>query len=191
MEYNFKYSLTEDEFADFSAYTNWLSPQMKKHRIVYILKSVSYFYISFIAFIAIEFYFNPLQKHNYTIFKSVGVIGGLLFVLYLVFQTPFSIKAKAKKMLLKEENKHFLFEADLFLNDNGIASSDILSTNNYKWSSIVKFCITQRCFYLYTNSIQALIIPKRLFKSQIDIDQFEKFLSEKVPLSSSFRSIGI
>jgi hypothetical protein len=94
-------------------------------------------------------------------------------------------------MLQKEENKHFLYESELSLTDDGITGSDILSTTSYKWSSIVKYAVTKDFFYLYINSIQALIVPKRLFKSQTEIEQFDKYLSGKIPLSSSFRSMGI
>ncbi|MBK8951700.1 MAG: hypothetical protein IPM85_04625 [Chitinophagaceae bacterium] len=37
-------------------------------------------------------------------------------------------------------------------------------------------------------SAQAYILPKKLFKSQKEIESFEKFLLTKIPLSSSFRS---
>ncbi|MBK6990762.1 MAG: YcxB family protein [Chitinophagaceae bacterium] len=54
-----------------------------------------------------------------------------------------------------------------------------------------KYAQTKDYFYVYLSSLQALVIPKKLFTSNNSIEKFDKFLTEKIPLSASFRSIGI
>ena len=106
-------------------------------------------------------------------------------------QAPFSIKKKVKVLLAKEENIHLLDENELNINESNIILIDTLTTTKYSWESIVRYAVTKEFFFLYINTIQALIIPKRLLKGEKDIENFDKYLTAKIPLSSSFRSMGM
>lgn len=191
MSYHFKYSLTEDDFAEFNAYTTWYAPWQKKSRFNYMLRFALYSILSYSATIIILRQLDVSAKSNFSFLISLSVVILILFGFFSFYQAPFSIKNKARKFINKEENKHILNETDLEITDDGIISSDKESQVQLKWGSITKYVVTKEYFYLYTNSVQAQVIPKKLFSSQQEINEFDKFLTEKIPLSSSFRSMRI
>lgn len=191
MEYSFNYKLIQNEFADFSAYTSWYAGWQKKFRLIYLLKTFIYSGISMIVTFFILTNLRPLKNKNYSsLFVTLTVINIILTCIHY-YNAPIRIKKKAKKLVEKEENYHFLYDTETTFTNTGILSIDKLSTTTYSWDSIVKFVVTKEYFYLYISSIQGLIIPKRLFASQKEIEGFEKFITEKIPISSSFRSLGI
>ncbi len=191
MEYHFRYSLSVDEFAKYNAYTVWHAPWQKKVRFNFIIRSLFYSsVILFATFFLLDTSNNTKLLINRT---SIGICVFGLIVLNCIsyYQAPYGIMNKAKKLILKDENSHILHETELEINQEGVFITDKESSVHQKWNSIVRYAVIKDFFYLYTNSIQAQIIPKRLFNSQKEIEEFDGFLTSKIPLSSSFRSLGI
>lgn len=191
MEYYFKYSLTEDDFAEANVYTSWSATWLKKARLIFVVKSIFYGAMGMGATFFIFDKIGIIKKYSTVeliIASSVILVFSTAFTYY---QAPLGIRSKSKKLLIKEENRHILDEGELFINDDKIISIDSRNMTDYKWESIVKYASTKEYFFLYINSIQALIVPKRIFISQVEIDGFDNFLTQKIPLASSFRSIGI
>ncbi len=192
MEYNFRFSLTEDDFADFNAYTVWLAPWNKKKKIKFFFRTLVY---SIIIMTGITYLIDEItslgQKSNINFRIGLSLGFGLLSALISYFNTTERVKKSAKKTLHGKENQNFLKETDLRISEAGIFDADKVCSANYTWISIVKYSVTKQFFYLYINSIQAIIVPKRLFNSQYEIDEFDKFVTEKIPLLSLFRSIDI
>lgn len=191
MVYNFKYSLTEDDFVAFNVYSLWEASWLKKNRISFTIRSTVYGIVAAVATILIINRLIPSKNDNHfptAIFCSVGIV---LLAALSYYQAPFDIKKRAKKMISSDDNRHILNETELELNDSGFVNTDIKARVEQKWSSIIRYAVTKNYFYLYTNSLQAQIIPKRLLPSQKEIDELDNFLTEKIPLSASFRSLGI
>ena len=191
MEFNFKYSLTEDDYAEYAAFTNWYAPWQKKERIKHAIKTFIYSSIFFIATIILLDRINSSGEDNYIVLIPISIVILLLLTILEFYQAPFRLKSKARKHVRKEENVQVLNETELFFDDSGIINNDKDVKVNLKWESIKKYAQTKGYFYVYLSSLQALVIPKRLFISNISIESFDKFLTEKIPLSASFRSIGI
>ena len=189
MEYHFRYSLSIDEFASYNVYTVWHAPWQKKARFNFLLRSLfSTSVILFATFFLLD-NTNYVQGSISSLSIGICIIGLIILNCISYYHAPFGIMNKAKKLVLKDENAHILQEVELEINQDGVFSTDKESSVHQKWNSIVRYAVTNDFFYLYTNSIQAQIIPKRLFNSQKDIEEFDKFLTSKVPLSSSFRSL--
>ena len=191
MDFYFKYKLTEEEYAEYNAYSSWYANWQKKTRLTFALRLFIYCGISMAAVIIILTKLDPPKTNNYSVL-IIALFLLNIFITYIYYQqSPYSIKKKAIKLLHKEENQHLLDESELNINDQHIIATDNSSKTNYSWKSIVRYAVTKDFFYLYVNSIQAIVIPKRLLGNQKEIDGLDKFLTEKIPLSSSFRSIGI
>jgi hypothetical protein len=189
MEYHFRYSLSIDEFAGFNAYTMWYAPWQKKVRFNFLLRSLFYTAAIFIVSFFILNKINNSQRLIRGLSISISVVGLIILNCISYYQAPFGIMNRAKKMVVKDENSHILQETELEINQDGILTTDKDSRVHQKWNSIVRYAVTKESFYLYTNSIQAIVIPKRLFSSQKDIEEFDKFLTSKISISSSFRSL--
>jgi YcxB-like protein len=188
MDFQYKYKLTEDEHADFDVYTSWHANWQKKTRLVYLINVFIYCGISMIATIAIMSKLFPTENNNYNTLGMILILLNLLITYICYNQAPIAIKKKAIRLLRKEENHHLLDETEVTITEENIISIDNSSTTKYSWKSIVRYAVTKDFFYLYINTIQALVIPKRLLKDQREIEELDKFITEKIPLLSSFRS---
>jgi hypothetical protein len=190
MDYNFTYSLTEEEYADYSEFTSWTAPWQKKTK----LKFFATYFLSCFVFSTIAAFIT--SKGNSIIDKiivplTVSVIISLIISYLYYINAGHSIRSKVKKLIKKEENINILTEYELTLNEEKIIDKSKKITSTYSWESVVRYAETDKYFFLYTNSVSAVVIPKRLFKNKLEIEEFDKFLTSKIPLSSSFRSIEI
>lgn len=189
MEYNFKYSLSEDEYAEYNAFSGWHAPWQKKARFKYLINTAFFFFIAIIATVIVIDKFEG-DETNFTSLLIISSIITLIFTFFSNYQAPFRFKSKARLFIRKDENAHLINESEIEISDRGIYKTNPETKVNLNWNSIIKYAVSENLFYLYVNSQEALVIPKRLFESQIKIEEFDKFLTEKIPLSSSFRSIG-
>ena len=92
---------------------------------------------------------------------------------------------RVKRILAQPENQHVLNESEVTLTENGILDRDTVSESRYDWEAIVRKAETKLCYYLYTNSYHAIVIPKRVIKlteQQLLFNFFNTHLS----LSSDF-----
>jgi hypothetical protein len=190
MNYHFRYHLTEDDFGEFQAYTCWQAPWQKSFRIKHLLRL---FIASSIAMVVTLLLFNQLypSKGDKTLTYAICALLVPVITLTSYNGTPSRFKKRARKLLEKPENSSLLSEKELEISENGFIHSNSETRMDQKWSSIIKYAATKDYFYLYINSMQGHVIPKRLFASGKEIEEFDKFLTEKIPLSSTFRAMGI
>lgn len=191
MEFHYKYTLTPDEFANFQAYTGWHAPWSKSLRTKFIIKTSFYAVLMMSATLIV---LRKIKGHDKDIFLRLPIlilIGAIIFVFFSYLTAPSRIRADAKKILGKEENNHLLNERSIILSDNGIETTGATFHSTLKWESITRYANTKDYFYLYLNSMQGYVIPKRIISPKSEIEQLDKFLTEKIPLESSFRSLGI
>lgn len=188
MSFQFKYKLTEDDYAEFNAFALWHAPWLKKERIKYLFRTALYSGVSMAAVRIILQKINPPKKSHPELLIILGAIILLIIVLLSNYQAPFGIKAKARKLISKEENAAFFNESEIDFGEQGITNIDKQQQTFLKWESVVKFAQTKEYFFVYTSSVQAIILPKRLLKSQKEIESFKEYLLKKIPISSSFRS---
>lgn len=126
---------------------------------------------------------------DFKTFLIIAIVIMVIATLFFAYTAPSGIRKKALKMIAKEENRHILNETELVIDETGILNKDKDSTVQLKWTSIVRYAATSDYYFLYTNSIQAQVIPVKLFSSPSERDAFEKFIESHIPLSSSFRSL--
>jgi len=66
-------------------------------------------------------------------------------------------------------------QRSLDFNEDHILESTDQTTSTYMWSAIVDVRETERALYLYTNEVQAIILPKSEIKS---MDKIKKLIKE-------------
>ena len=97
-----------------------------------------------------------------------------------------SIRKRVKDILAQPENKHVLEEAEVILAETGIVDKDSASESKYSWEAIVRKAETAACYYLYTNSYHAIVIPKRVVTSPQDRKELNDLMDRHLSLSSEF-----
>src|ERR671912_1737708 len=153
-----KYHLTEEEYLDYNYFTAWTSPDKKRYRLKYYLQVMTLY----IAVAGLYIFAN--KSHSLLLDFSVFFTIGTIYFMMVPFLVKRSIRAKVKSVLARPENQHVLNESEVTISENGIHDRDTVSESRYDWEAIVRKAETSLCYYLYTNSYHAVIIPKRAVK---------------------------
>lgn len=173
-----RFHLTEEEYFEYNYYTAWAAPDRKKYRIAYYLKA----FVLYGLVTALYVFSRPEQRKLVDI-SVFGVIA-LIYFLLIPFLVKRSILRRAKQLLEHPENKHILDECEVILMDTGITDRDKVTESRYDWDAIVKKGETPHCYYLYTNSYHAIVIPKRMIKNATDKTELNRLLNTHLPLST-------
>lgn len=172
-----RFNLTEKEFYHFNYYTAWAAPERKSYRLWYLLRVLLLYGAVALLYIAINH--SDQWEIDLLIF---GVIG-LLYFLMIPFLVKRSIRSRVKNILSKKENQFILQDSEVIIDDNSILDKDSVSESKYDWDAIIRSAETEDCFYLYTNSYHAIVIPKRIL-SESDNRELRRLLTVNLPLSS-------
>jgi hypothetical protein len=173
---------------EFNAYTTWYAPWQKRARRKFLINFI--FYIFSFVFSGIILLDAVRGKETNIVLAIItSLVTTLITSVISYYNEPLSIKKKVRKFLANEENKCMLNEDELWLTERGLLKKGINSYIEVKWVAVNKFISTKGYFYLYTNEFQAYVIPKRLFGSQKEIDIFNLYLTEKIPLMASLKGI--
>jgi hypothetical protein len=177
---NLRYNLTEEEFFDYNYYTTWSSPDKKGYRTRYYLRVFLLY-----AAVAVLFIVSNHSQQMAVDFAIFGVIA-LTYFLLVPWLIKRSIRKRVNDILRQPENGHVLGVAEVTLTDYGIIDKDESSETKYTWDAIVRKAETSFCYYLYTNSHHAIVIPKRTVRHEADQQELERLLNAHLPLSSDF-----
>jgi hypothetical protein len=174
----FRFRLSEEEYYQYNYYTAWASPGKKSFRIWYFLRVLLLYAGVALLYIVVS------RSHILWVDISVFVITGLIYLFLVPFFVKRSIRRRVKDILSKKENEHVLEEAEIILSDTGIVDKDTLSESRYAWDAIVHFADTPDSYYLYTNSYHAIVIPKRVIKTNDERRETERLLTQHLPLQA-------
>ena len=175
-----KYHLTEEEYFDYNYFTAWSAPDKKGYRTRYYLRVFLLY-----AAIACLYIFANHSGQILIDFIIFGVIAAAYFLL-VPSLIKRSIRRRVKDILAQPENEHVLGEAEVVLMDTGIIDKDKASESKYAWEAIVRKEETNDCYYLYTSSYHAIVIPKRVISNPHDRQELERLFNRYLPLSSEF-----
>lgn len=177
---SFKFSLKEEEYFAYNYYTAWAAPHKKTYRIRYYARVFALY--SLIA----GLYIFTNHSHRIEIDLAIFLLIGVIYFLSVPFLIRNSIRRRTSQIVAEPENQYILQESEIIISDTGIEDQDSVSNSRYDWEAIVKKTETANCFYLYTNSYHAIVIPKRVIKSQQERDQLQGYFNRFLSLSSEF-----
>jgi hypothetical protein len=177
-----KFYLTEKEYFDYNYYTVWAGPHKKGYRVRYYIRVFALYSMIAILYILIN------HSHKIEIDLLVFAIVAIIYFLLVPRLIKHSIKRKTRQILAEAENKHVLDESEIILTESGIIDQDSLSQDRYNWDAIVKKSETSDCYYLYTNSHHAIVIPKRSIKTAEEQKELDRLFNRFLSLSSEFAS---
>ena len=70
------------------------------------------------------------------------------------------------------------------VDETGITIRDALCETRWKWEAFIKKQENDTYYFLFSNSIEALIVPKRIFKIAEEKSRFEKLLAQHLSLDA-------
>ena len=167
-----KYAITPDDYTNYFMYLMWDAPERKKSRFKYYLRQIAFN----AGIIALLIYTQIFRYSTNTFYIYGGII--LFMMVVQLLSGRINTKKQAEKIIANQENQSFFLEAFYDISDAGILRKDENEETKYHWKAFIRKEETAEYYFLFTSSMQAVIFPKRVFKTTEDKKQFEKLLSE-------------
>ncbi|MEO8770165.1 MAG: YcxB family protein [Ferruginibacter sp.] len=167
-----KYAITKEDYSNYYTYVMWDAPGNKKKRLYYYGKQVLPIILLLFAF----YYTGFLQRSDKFILIVTGFLVATTLLSFLGVRT--ATMRQADKVAEDPGNSSIFLEHMVTVSDTGINIKDELKEVRFQWAAITKKLESKNYYFLFHNSIQAIIIPKRVFISQDEKLQFEKILSQ-------------
>ena len=167
-----KYAITKEDYANYYTYVTWDASGNKRKRLLYYAKQLLPILILILAF----YYTGFLHRSDKFILLVVGFLVATTLLSFLGVRT--ATMRQAEKIAVDPANSSIFLEHLVSISDSGIIIKDELKEIRFQWTAIIKKLESQNYYFLFHNSIQAIIVPKRVFISQDEKLQFEKLLSQ-------------
>jgi hypothetical protein len=172
-----EFSLTKEDLFNFNYHTGWAAPEKKKFRISFYLKTIGWAFAGVLLVLSVTRQFGLAS----ILFSCcIAVIVGLISA---YFSISHRYKNSLEKFVSQPENQSFFNRATLNITDAGITSQDDISEAKYNWNAITKKTETQDYIYLYLNTAQAIVIPKRILAEE-EKQELNTILSRNLSLSA-------
>lgn len=169
-----QYALTKEDFVNYHSYVMWDAPENKRKKIKYYARQ----FIPIIVFIAAFYYTGIFERNSKFILLIAGFI--LLTLLLSLFGIRSNTIKQAEKTANDPNNSSIFLETTVIVSETGIVTKDVLTETKYQWNAFIKMQESKKYYFLFTSSIQAIIIPKRVFKNAEETNQFKKLLSQQL-----------
>lgn len=168
-----QYTPNLEDFIEFNLFHNWTSPEKKKYRLNYYLQTIFWA----IAPVALYFFLNSLflKLDNWDLAIIVYVSVYSVYMLFVLINLKNSFLRNTIIFYSDKLNKSFFEEMTIEISDDEIRVNQKTACIVYTSQAIVKVAKNKEAFYLYVNSMQALIIPQRAIntlKKKNDIEDY-------------------
>ena len=173
-----KYAVTKEDYIQYYTYVSWDAPEQKKKKINYYLRQL----LINVGVIAIVFYTGIFSLHNWYLYLYLGIL--LFTTAVQVFSARNNVAKHAEKVTNDENNASIFSEKTMEVDDSGIFIKDPLSETRWRWQAFIRKEENKDYYFLFTGSIEALIVPKRIFKIAEEKSRFEKLLVQHLSLDA-------
>jgi hypothetical protein len=120
-----------------------------------------------------------LNNENFNLLKTIA--GSLIYVLLFFSIIKINLWETFKT---PNENGEILGEKEIEITEESIQYNSKNTQTKRNWYTILFFKESQGAFYLYTDSVLAIVIPKRYFKNENDMYEFRKIVNENIEINS-------
>jgi YcxB-like protein len=167
-----QYALTKEDYVNYYTYVSWDAPERKKKRFNYYARQI----IPIILFIGAFYYTGIFERNSKFILLILGFI--FLTLLLSLFNVRSNTVRQAQKVANDPGNSSIFLDISIIISETGISTKNAVAETKFQWSSFIKKQENTEYYFLFISSIQALIIPKRVFNNADERNQFEKLLSQ-------------
>lgn len=167
-----KYALTKEDYINYYTYVMWDAPEKKKSKLKFYLRQVG---INGLV-IAVLFYTDIFQYNKLYLYIYLGIL--IITTTLQIFSARANVKKQAEKIAAATNNQSIFLETHADISEAGITIKDELTETKFQWRAFVRKQENADYYFLFSNSIQAIIFPKRIFKTIEEKAQFQKLLSE-------------
>lgn len=167
-----RYALTKDDYSNYYTYVMWDAPVNKKKRVIYYTRQVMPLLIFLVAF----YYTGLFNRPGNFILMIAGFF--ILTSFLAFFGVRNNMMKQGEKVANDPDNSSVFLNLEVTVSDTGLTVKDELKEVRYQWMAFIKKLESQNYYFLFHNSIQAIIIPKRVFRNAEEKTKFEKLLNQ-------------
>lgn len=172
------YAITKDDYINFFTYVTWDAPGNSKKRMIYYAKQ----FIPIILFLLAFYYTGLFARSSKFILLIAGFLALTSFMSLLGMRS--STLRQAEKITNDPGNNSIFLDMNLIVSENGLIIKNELKESRYQWKAIIKKLESNQYYFLFHSSLQAIIIPKRIFISAEEKMQFERLLTQHLSLDA-------
>jgi c-di-AMP phosphodiesterase-like protein len=158
-------------------------PEKKVFRIRYYLLIPGL--VFFIYLLLFYFFDNKITTDS--IFISLGI--AVVLALVLPYRVKSAFRSRVINAIKKSGKETILSPTQLMIDEKGIFGQNKVAEVKYKWDAFTKKVVANNCCYLYTNLIQAVVIPFRAFQTKEEKEKFDSLLSQYLSFEVKFSTI--
>jgi len=172
------FELTREDYFNYAYYTGYLAPGKKAELIKSRLK-IFLFYLLILLLVKFS-----SAGETFTTFFFFSVF--MLACIYLIplFTVDVDTRKQTIAFLENPLNHNVLINTEVTISETGVAAKDMFTESKYRWDCVTKNEETKDYYFLYLNSVQAIIIPKRILKSEIEKENLSKMLAQHIPFNA-------
>lgn len=175
------YTLTKDDYIKFYTHVFW--EEGKKKRRVNFLKQ-GFFLITFLIVLYFAGGLGSFNNFSIAIYSLI-----FLSTLLPLISGKSSIIRSAEKIADNPDNDSLFTDYNLTATDSELLIKTEFTETKYYWKAIIKKTETDSHYFLFENSLQAIIIPKSACKSEEEKLALSKVLSRNLSLDAEFNQI--
>jgi hypothetical protein len=153
-----QYALTKDDYNNYYTFVTWDAPGKQKKRGLYYLRQMG----TIVLFTAVFFYTGLFDRSSIFAFIVISFI--LLTSVLSITGVRSSIIQQAKNISDDPENASIFIPTVVTISETGILLMDEFSERKYQWLAFTKKQENNDYYFLFYSSLEAIIIPKRVFK---------------------------
>ncbi len=169
-----QYAISKKDYINFFTYIMWDAPENRKKKTIYYTKQI----VPLVIFI-LAFYFTGIFDRDS---KFILLILGFIFLTSLLslIGVRTNTMRQAEKFTDNPVNSSIFLPFTMVISVTGISIKSALIESKYQWNSFIKKQESEEYYFLFTSSVQAIIIPKKVFEHTEQRLQFEKLLSQQL-----------
>lgn len=176
-----QYIITREDYISFYTHVFWEEGK-KKRRLNYIKQGVF-----LLVFLIVLYFAGGLGSFN-----AISIIIYALIIISTIlplFSGRTSVVKNAERITDNPENSSLFTEYKLTATDTELVVKNIFAETRYTWKAIIKKTETDTHYFLFENSLQAIIIPKNACKNEEEKLALSKIFSRNLSLDAEFNQI--
>lgn len=174
-----EYERTLDDIIDFNLYLIRSSPLLQRQAMVgRIITSIIVVILSMGLIYIID-----RDKQFDTIAFIIPLVAGVFFFLIFPWLNNYGIRSRTTKLLKEGSNKAMIGRQRITLQDDSLYCEAPSGESKVKWDAVERVVVNNNHVLLYLGSMNALVIPKRAFANEIDMNFFVEEVQQRMAVS--------
>lgn len=167
------YDLNFNDYLEFNYYYLWARPERRFYRIANSA-------LPLFVLLLLMYFFKGLNFDSY----GPGELAFLILGILLFFLMPYIVKENYKnsvrRLLESGKNKTLLGSKSIILEDDKLTEVTAFSSSTLTWTAFECLKENKEYFFLFQNSNQAIIIPKRVLATDVEAESLRHFISSRL-----------